>query len=302
STTTTAVTRYRSAAFTPTTGRNYRIVARNSSNMSNYNIYNAKIIVQQISVTGGTSYYFDGSDVAVSDPNSVWANDSNATNGNTANGANTSTNGSTSSNYLMAEGTTSPTSGGTINRVVGAIYSTGNTNPGQVNIYTNGLGELLGSVLNNRTTDGYSYVELSTPSGGWTWQKLNDLEFKAFKVSGVGSFTLNTVEIIVNPTDGITKLEPQYLLANTAVGAGTGLQDYDTYFDPAEWDSVTNTYYHEANNVASGTSDAKLQTDPNGTPADITGSTITDIIERERSSSLTMPGTAQTIDVNQTGT
>jgi len=117
-----------------------------------------------------------------------------------------------------------------------------------------------------------------------------------------GGNNFYNAKIVIVQTASPTKLEQQYLIANTAIGAGTGLQDFDTYFDPAEWSGVTNVYIHEADNVASGTADAKLQTDPNGTPADVTGSAITDIIQRERSSTLTMPGTAQTIDVNQTGT
>ncbi len=113
------------------------------------------------------------------------------------------------------------------------------------------------------------------------------------------TYDIINAKIIVDQASGsaITKTETQYLIANTKLSSGTSLQDFDTYFDPNEWQSVTNTYIHEANSVSGGTSDVKLQYDPNGTPTDITGSTITDIIQREQSSAMTMPGSAQTIDV-----
>jgi len=84
----------------------------------------------------------------------------------------------------------------------------------------------------------------------------------------------------------ITKHQPQYLLANTgSFGGATGLKDYDTLFDPAEWsaDGGTIDYYHEGNGVTSGTGDMKLQQDPNGTPIDVLSSAIIDVIEVERS-------------------
>jgi hypothetical protein len=113
---------------------------------------------------------------------------------------------------------------------------------------------------------------------------------------------LRTYDFELNP---VSKAQPQYLLANTgSFGASTGLKDYDTRYDPAEWDEGSGTlaFYHEGNGVAAGTGDLKLQSDPNGTPTDITGSQITDCIEVERSSALTMPGSASDIDVNVTGT
>jgi hypothetical protein len=95
----------------------------------------------------------------------------------------------------------------------------------------------------------------------------------------------------------IEKFQPQYQLINQSITA-TGLADFDALFDPAEWSSVTNTYYHETN--ADGASSAvKLQTDPNGTPADITSSTATGA-NRQRTAALTMPGSSATIDANVT--
>lgn len=128
------------------------------------------------------------------------------------------------------------------------------------------------------------------------------------RTSGVWSAESTTIDLwmrtYITPT-APTKIEAQYLLANTgSFGGSTGLKDSDTYYDPAEWsaDSGTITYIHEGNGAAAGTGDMKLQQDPNGTPADVTNSTITDTIQREQSSAMTMPGSAQTIDVNVTGT
>ena len=118
--------------------------------------------------------------------------------------------------------------------------------------------------------------------------------------SNMENYQIYNAKIIVISTNSPTKIEAQYLLLNTPDTLSTGLLDYDTYFDPAEWVSVTNTYIHEGNGVSAGTADLKLQEDPNGTPADITGSTITDCIEREQSSALTMPASAKEIDVNVT--
>jgi hypothetical protein len=107
---------------------------------------------------------------------------------------------------------------------------------------------------------------------------------------------------IAPENDEITKFESQYLLANTSFGGSTGLKDFDTRWDPSEWANVNTAFYHESNGVNSGTGDLKLQSDPNGTPADITNSSITDSIESERSGAITMPVAAADIDANVTGT
>jgi hypothetical protein len=95
----------------------------------------------------------------------------------------------------------------------------------------------------------------------------------------------------------ITKLEPQYQVANTKLSSGTSIQNFKTLWDSSEW-GTTNVYKHEANSVSAGTSDVKLQ-DTTG-PADITGSTITDIVQREQSSSITMPTSGRDIGVTAT--
>lgn len=140
---------------------------------------------------------------------------------------------------------------------------------------------------------------------GSTWSQV----LSAFQLAGAGDpslAALSSVRVAVVDPDldllrtydlgvSVTKLEPQYLLINQNTTT-TGLQDYDTLFDPAEWSGVTNAYFHEMN--ADGASSAvKLQTDPNGTPADISSSTATGA-NRQRTAALTMPTSSATIDAN----
>lgn len=64
---------------------------------------------------------------------------------------------------------------------------------------------------------------------------------------------------------GITKLQPQYLLANTLFSAGTALQLFLTNWDSTEWSSVTNTYKLEVNAANGSTSDVQLRTSNDAT-------------------------------------
>jgi hypothetical protein len=134
-----------------------------------------------------TTYYFDASDGGPTDPDSRWTNDANAFDGSTGTQAALATGfgSSVSSNYLMGEGTDAPGSGATIDRVVARVMSGGTSaTPIPINaaIYTNGLAELLGTatdVMDVSSTWG-SYATLSTPSGGWTWAKVQALEVKIY--------------------------------------------------------------------------------------------------------------------------
>ncbi len=123
-----------------------------------------------------------------------------------------------------------------------------------------------------------------------------------FDSSGNKIYSTNTANPNVrrwNSTNrSITNLQTEMLLANTLVNS-TGLADYDTLYDPNEWPSDT-TFVHVIDTSTDTADSAKLQSDPNGTPADVTGSTATGA-NRAVSSNLTMPtGTEaqRTIDVN----
>lgn len=151
----------------------------------------------------GHTYYFDGSDDAVSDPNSVWTNESHITNDSISDaGANCSTTGSTSSNYVTAGGTTAPASGGTIAnvyvRVLSRIAFTSGT--ADIAIYTDAFGELLTThAMNPGSTLAWtSWEAITAPSGGWTWAKIQALEFKAYRSTGTGTVYLAHVQIYVD--------------------------------------------------------------------------------------------------------
>jgi len=121
-------------------------------------------------------------------------------------------------------------------------------------------------------------------------------------IDNAGStYDVYNAKIIVNQTStsALTKLENSYLLANTLLSAGTSLQNFDTLFDPSEIYSQTAAYYHEANAPYSNASSLILQTDPNGTPADIANTTVF-LSDRSISSAFSVPSSSQTIDVKAT--
>jgi hypothetical protein len=59
---------------------------------------------------------------------------------------------------------------------------------------------------------------------------------------------------------GITKLQPQYLIANTLLAAGTGLQTQLMNWDTNDWSGVANTYKLQACAANGSTSDVQLRT------------------------------------------
>lgn len=290
-TTGTVATRVRSGAITLTAGNWYRAVMKAGNSKSGITTYNAKIVVQQGLTT--TEYYFDASDVGVSDPDAVWSNDVNLFGDNdTGSAATTTTNGSSTTNEIEGAGTNAPTSGESIVKVEARFFRGGsNTAEGTTLIYSASKAELLGTI-NGVTGGGFtSYVELTTPSGGWTWQKINDLVALCYKTSGT-TFAVSVVRVLVThvATPYPTKLEPQYLLANTLFAAGTGLQKFLTKWDSTEWDAGSGTigYYFQAEAADNSTSDVTLeQADGGGT---VTNSTLTNIDNAQISSAMTMPG------------
>ena len=93
--------------------------------------------------------YFDGSDVSATDPDNVWTNETNAQDGSITTYANTISGGGEDENYVQIEGTNAVDDGTNIDSVRARIY----------------------------TDAGWDiYHSLSTPSGGWTWAKLQSLE------------------------------------------------------------------------------------------------------------------------------
>lgn len=148
-----------------------------------------------------STYYFDGSDAAASDSNAVWTDETNLDDGNTATFASTNTNGSTSSNYVIVEGTNASLLENIIKEVKARIYGYFSGGSGEVDatIYTDALGESLGACNATGVSPGAygSYVTLSTPSGGWTWEKIQALETKIYKVGTATTVFASLVEVYV---------------------------------------------------------------------------------------------------------
>lgn len=156
------------------------------------------------------NYYFDGSDAAASDPGGVWSNPNFAFNGDLTSFSNTSTFGDENTNYLMAEGTNAPDTGGTISQVRARLYAGVDDNQGSgmtAKIYSDGLLENLATIENFELPAAWgSYYTLNTPTGGWTWPKIQALEVKAF-VPNVGQ-TLISADVYKLELEVSTPADP----------------------------------------------------------------------------------------------
>jgi hypothetical protein len=107
-------------------------------------------------------------------------------------------------------------------------------------------------------------------------------------------FEIYNAKIIVQQTSP-TKLEPQYLQANTKLGAGTALQQFLTLWDSNEW-NTTNTFIHQVDAANNSTSVVELDT---AAGSQITGSVVTSPDNRGVSSAMTMPAVGN-IDLKAT--
>lgn len=197
------------------------------------------------------TYYFDGSDAAATDPNAVWTNEANIFDNDAtpSTQANTITVGSESSNYAMAEGTNAPASGGTIIQVEARVNLKFETAGGGAvtsvtKIYTDALAETLGTITDatsSGTQHWTSYVTLSTPSGGWTWAKIQALETKTYLTVRTGGQN-DVYKIEIQVTYGTAPLLSKLSVTPDATFAGTG--------DPHPWPSGNQvTYTVQAGNI-----------------------------------------------------
>ena len=143
-----------------------------------------------------TTFYFDASDAAATDPQAVWTNDANAFEGSTATTASCATAGDTSTNYLIGEGTNGYDLIGSILGVNARMNANGSLVTVSAAVYTDALGELLGTATVSGTNGWGSWITLSTPSGGWTNAKIQALEVKMYVGGDAG--TVSRVEIEVS--------------------------------------------------------------------------------------------------------
>ena len=130
------------------------------------------------------TYYFDAHN-GITDGNSGWNDDSNGFDGNSATRADQTIAGG---DILIGKGTNSPTSGGAISavraRIKGAAFAASAVYL-DAEITTISNGQSLGTASASASSFG-SYITLSTPTDGWTWQKISDLETRV--VGNQGSF------------------------------------------------------------------------------------------------------------------
>lgn len=157
------------------------------------------------------TYYFDGSDTPASDGGSDWSNVTNADDGSTSTAASTTAG---DSSFLSIGGTNAPSSGGAITQVRVRAYGAyeGNVND-YIDIHTDGLGEFLAGFYINVafTPDWSSYTTLSTPTGGWTWAKVQALEARVYTSSiGPGPYSMDVrrIEIEVTTDEKIIDYNP----------------------------------------------------------------------------------------------
>jgi hypothetical protein len=193
---------------------------------------NYRILITEVAAAAVPSYYFDASDAGPTDPDSVWTNDANAFDGNVLTDAICSTDGSTSSNFLLGEGTDAPPSGMTIGSVQARVINVFNAFNVTTNaaIYTDGLGELLGTATATTNLHSGDPVTLSTPSGGWTWAKIQALEVKIYATGTDATYNARPAKIVLDvyptaaaPVIGFNSASLTDGNATTnRLGAGTG--------------------------------------------------------------------------------
>jgi hypothetical protein len=147
---------------------------------SAFAIYKVELRVWYRTGYAYTWCYADASDAGPTDTGADWNNDSFAFNGLLSNNADKS---NTDTGTLDGTGTTVPTTGSTILEVKSRIYGSPNTL--SFNVYHSA--ELLLGPSNAPATTGWGdWDNVSAPTGGWTWQKVNDLEVRISQAGAVG--------------------------------------------------------------------------------------------------------------------
>ena len=290
-------------AFTPVNGCNYRITTFISSTAggNTYTVYNTKIIVDQISDSNilndpsSTSYYSlrgaGQTNAAYVQSFVLYKNDTltGVTMRLKVTGA--PADSLTMSLRLAQDGTTlaSGTIAASSLLTTVATYTINFSAPYTVtagNTYVIQIDRTGAGDLNN-----YYGLQVNAATLAVNPYKLGAIRAKSSTaVWGADDATYDFYMIFEGAViNGISKLEPQYLLQTTN-SAATGLQNYDTSWSAFDWVGTSNTYYHEINSSTDTADSAKLQSDPNGSPADVTGSVATGA-KRARSGALTMPAT-----------
>ncbi len=158
-------------------------------------------------------YGFDASDSGPTDPGDVWSNDANAFDGDFSTNSQNSASGSSASNYLEGQGTSAPGSGGTIGSVELVVHvSRTSTGVLGVRVTTDAAAETLLDTTQALTSTPTSYTfSLSTPSGGWTYAKLQALEIRYWKDSGSDNISIfgGLAKVITGEADPVIHVATQ---------------------------------------------------------------------------------------------
>ncbi len=147
------------------------------------------------------AFDFDGSDVAATDQGSSWSNVTNMDDADDLTEGTTATTGSSSADYVEVQGTGAPASGDTINsvQVMIRVAESGADAVLGVRVTTDAAGETLLDTTQALTTTSSDYFfSLSTPSGGWTWAKIQALEVRYWRDSGSTTLEVARGQVIVD--------------------------------------------------------------------------------------------------------
>jgi hypothetical protein len=299
-TTSSTPARVRSAPISLIAGRNYRVVYKTSNSKSAINVYNAKIIIDQ-SATSYTQQILQANDDAVF----FSVQGGTGSSGETSQAVGQSINPGTYSIgkiRLFMKKVGSPTDNVQIEilsgSMTGTVLGTSSAVAGSSLSTTTGWIDFLFSTsvsvtsgtkyylritrTGARSTTNYYQISSSTAgslssagtyvedNSAWGTEAASDLVFQVYSVSTVT----------------VSMLEPQYLLANGLIDAGTALQTFLTKWDSTEWSGVTNTYKHAVDAANGSTSVVELDT-AGGTQ--VTGSSVSSPDNQGISGSLTMP-------------
>jgi hypothetical protein len=159
-----------------------------------YDIYNNPRPMH--SAPGTATYYFDGSDVAASDPDAAWTDETNFDDGSTATSATTATTGDVDNNYIMVEGTDTPATVYGIAQVQVRIHTLAASDLA-FQVRTNGWDENIGSNVHADLNGWSGYTTLSTPTGGWTAAKIQALEIRVWCTDNPDGVSTTRAEILV---------------------------------------------------------------------------------------------------------
>jgi len=312
SSTNTTSTRVR-VSFTPTSTYFYRIVGMTANASITYDIYNAKIVVDSgVLASGGLNDSY-----SETNQSAELTMDSNNFQG--IGQSFTSTGGTLDKVSFYLKKQNSPTTGtakiyshsGTygVSSVPGTLLATSDvydvstlTTSFQVITFTfSGANKISLSASTNYVV-AFEYSATANPNSVLAGYDSTSPTHSGNSVFSTGSYTANnTIDVPfyvytdVVAASSPTLLEPQYLLANTKLAAGTAAQNFLTSWDSTEW-STTNAYVEQVDAIGGSTSSVKL-IDSGGSL--ITGSTIANP-SSTATSTLTMPCAAGNIDSQAT--